>query len=701
MGVGANFICPKHGLRMIFCLNSLLDLLFKPFFMSNRRLFALLVGIDKYQPPIPALDGCVNDMRAMLDYLKRYTFKKGIEFFPLTLTNQEATRFNLVDKLETHLGQAGESDVALFYYSGHGSQEHAHEVFWGIESDQKNETLVCYDSRQPDGMDLADKELATLLDIVAEKNPHILTIIDACNSGSATRSTEDIQVNAHTKARLVEGVPRLSDNKTPRIRMPHSYILPRGIQSERALGLESDSEELIIPNPRHVAMSAARSFQLAKETYLDGQPRGVFTYSLIEVLETTVGALNYNDIIRRVRSLVAQRTYEQNPELDATVPEDVNLEFLDGLTSLSSNYFSLQHDGGDGWTIDGGSAHGIVPPNFSGKTTELAIYEFDATEAQMQDPDQALGTGVVSTVLSGKSRLDLEGGLNLDQNRVYKAKILNIPVQPLPVFLNVSERMEEKIREEAEKSQALKNFITFVGEEAGGTYQLNHMGGKFSISRSADMHDIPLATPIGEDNEAGINQALAQLAHIAQWERIKKLGNPGSHLPSESVKIDLIDPETEQPLMSFSEGYVFHHNALAGQKSQFKIRLTNTSGKKLFCLLAYFSGNFQVEAGLLNVNGLWMEPGDVAWAMDGMKATATMPDALFQLGQTHVDEYLKVIFSTRELNPTLLNMAPIEKMAIPKSTASNHRGLIFESRDTSSFDDWNSNELSFRIERNG
>lgn len=669
--------------------------------MSNRRLFALLVGIDKYQPPVPALDGCVNDMRAMLDYLKRYTFRRGISFFPLTLTNEEATRFNLVEKFESHLGQATENDVALFYYSGHGSQEQAHEVFWDVESDQKNETLVCYDSRLPDGMDLADKELATLLDIVAQNNPHILTIIDACNSGSATRNLDNNRINDHTKARLVQGVPRLSDNQTPRIRMPQSYILPRNVQSERALGLDTDSEELVVPNPRHVSLSAARSFQLAKETYLDGHPRGVFTYSLLEVLETTVGALNYNDIIRRVRSLVAQRTYEQNPELDATIAEDVNLEFLDGVTTLSSNYFSLQFESGDGWTIDGGSVHGIVPPNFTGQTTTLSIYSFDATEEQMADPEQALGKGIVTTVLSGKSRLDLDGGLFLDQTTVYKAQILDIPVQLMPVYLNASERMQEKIAEEFEKNHLAKNFLTIVEEESAGNYQLNHMGGQLQISRSADMHDIPLARPIDQDNEFGIQQALGQLAHIAQWERIKKLGNPGSHLHSEAIKLELIDPDTDMPLANSQEGYVFQHNALAGQRREFKIRLTNVSNKKLFCLLTYFDASFQIQTGLLNVNGLWMEPGDVAMAMDGLKATAAMPDALFHLGITQVDEYLKVIYSTRELNPTLLNLPPIDKMAIPKSTASNHRGLIFTGRDSSSFDDWNSNELSFRIVREG
>ena len=32
-------------------------------------IYALLVGIDDYSPPVPKLRGCVNDIRQMHDYL--------------------------------------------------------------------------------------------------------------------------------------------------------------------------------------------------------------------------------------------------------------------------------------------------------------------------------------------------------------------------------------------------------------------------------------------------------------------------------------------------------------------------------------------------------------------------------------------------------------------------------------------------------
>jgi hypothetical protein len=63
-----------------------------------------------------------------------------------------------------------------------------------IEPDHLDETLVCYDSRTDGSWDLADKELAKLIAEVAEKNPHIVVIMDCCHSGSGTRGSLDSTV---------------------------------------------------------------------------------------------------------------------------------------------------------------------------------------------------------------------------------------------------------------------------------------------------------------------------------------------------------------------------------------------------------------------------------------------------------------------------------------------------------------------------
>ena len=153
-----------------------------------RKLYGLLVGIDKYPGRVPDLRGCVNDIDAFAEYLQGQAAKGDFEEPQLCLLKSEAaTREAIIKGFREHLCQAGPDDIALFYYSGHGSQEQAPEEFWHLEPDRLNETLVCYDSREPGGWDLADKELAKLIHEVSRKNPHTVLILDCCHSGSGTR----------------------------------------------------------------------------------------------------------------------------------------------------------------------------------------------------------------------------------------------------------------------------------------------------------------------------------------------------------------------------------------------------------------------------------------------------------------------------------------------------------------------------------
>jgi hypothetical protein len=107
-----------------------------------------------------------------------------------TLTNEEATRNAVISAFREHLGRAGPEDVALFCYSGHGSQEQAPEEFWSIEPDHLDETLVLYDSRTEGSWDLADKELSKLIAEVATAGVHVVILLDCCHSGSGTRAQE-------------------------------------------------------------------------------------------------------------------------------------------------------------------------------------------------------------------------------------------------------------------------------------------------------------------------------------------------------------------------------------------------------------------------------------------------------------------------------------------------------------------------------
>jgi hypothetical protein len=140
----------------------------------------------------------------------------------------------------------------MFYYAGRGSQEPAPEEFWDIEPDRLNETLVCYDSRTADGNDLADKELAYLIGKVAEKQPHIVVILDCCHSGSGTRDPM-----LQTEERRIP--------KSDRQRPINSYVFaPSEINALAPATRSPDANPSgwNFPRGRHVVFSACRDFEL-------------------------------------------------------------------------------------------------------------------------------------------------------------------------------------------------------------------------------------------------------------------------------------------------------------------------------------------------------------------------------------------------------------------------------------------------------
>ena len=233
--------------------------------MKQRNIYALLVAINDYPNPRHRLDGCINDAKAVQEFLEHRC--QGID--PNTeiqtklhlkiLFDQEATKANIVDTFRSHLAQAQEDDIAFFYYCGHGAQEVCPPQFRYLEPNGKNQSIVCYDSRDPNnpnGYDLADKELAYLISEVAKNNPHFVVAMDCCHSGRGTRSHD----NQHTKSRQI--------NTRADIRPLNTFV---GYEN-----ISPDTKEVKVPRGNHILLSASRNTQTAKETRCDGTQHGVF-----------------------------------------------------------------------------------------------------------------------------------------------------------------------------------------------------------------------------------------------------------------------------------------------------------------------------------------------------------------------------------------------------------------------------------------
>jgi hypothetical protein len=151
---------------------------------------ALLVGVGKYTYPGIDLPGIDLDLERMRDTLNRLGFQDSQI---RTLVDEEATSGAIIANFEGWLRQGvKKDDHVVFYFSGHGSNV---PDLNGDEPDGADEVLVTHDMRRArvNGKSslagvLLDDKMGELLAAIPSRN--VWVIVDACHSGTVTRSFE-------------------------------------------------------------------------------------------------------------------------------------------------------------------------------------------------------------------------------------------------------------------------------------------------------------------------------------------------------------------------------------------------------------------------------------------------------------------------------------------------------------------------------
>ncbi len=149
---------------------------------------ALLVGVGRYAQLDAQLSGVNLDIQMMTEFARILGFEReAIK----VLENEGASTRRVAAAVENWLIEGvGPEDRVLFYFSGHGSQ--IPDVSQD-ENDAFDEVLLLYDAaiqqherhRTLTGV-LVDDDFSAMLARMRSRN--ILVILDACHSGSATRS---------------------------------------------------------------------------------------------------------------------------------------------------------------------------------------------------------------------------------------------------------------------------------------------------------------------------------------------------------------------------------------------------------------------------------------------------------------------------------------------------------------------------------
>jgi hypothetical protein len=301
---------------------------------------ALLVGVDQYRSEtVDDLEGAVNDVRNMKRLLvETFGFLDDEEHIRV-LTDEQATRENILRGIEEHLiTKADRDSIVVFHYSGHGSRMIDTS---GDETDGFDETLVPHDSgRDPDeNHDILDDELNELMARLTRKTPNVTLVLDSCHSGSATRGSG--------KARTVE---------------PDLRAVRGGKSARPATGAGEGRSDLRPERSSYALLSGAAAEELARELKVGGKTYGALTWHLTDEIRRAAvykADVTYRDVMDTVKAKVTARYPSQHPQLEGSGSERY---VFSGRTAKAAPYAVAALAAGGRVRLGVGQVHGARTP---------------------------------------------------------------------------------------------------------------------------------------------------------------------------------------------------------------------------------------------------------------------------------------------------------------------------------------------------
>lgn len=294
--------------------------------MTNK---AFLVGINDYYPIGVGgqdLGGCVNDVQDMANTLVICGFRPNDI---LICTDNRATKANMAKGISSLVADSKRNDSIVFYYSGHGSQMRN----TGEESDMHDEVLCPHDMDFGNNS-LSDNELSNIFSKLPE-GVNLEVILDCCHSGTGTRelvfsqqSTRESSSGSFTTLEEFNKsntlVPRYME---PPIDVKFYLDYTPNAETKWLLSPTDDTREIVLDKLNHTLWAGCRDNQLSYETKIKGVKRGIFTYNLCEILRKVEGKIKRDKLYKLLNAAVQRMNYPQNPQLETSKPELLDMTF--------------------------------------------------------------------------------------------------------------------------------------------------------------------------------------------------------------------------------------------------------------------------------------------------------------------------------------------------------------------------------------
>jgi metacaspase-1 len=289
---------------------------------AKNKKYGIFVGINDYPGIKSDLTGAVNDAQSL-----RTVLISRFRFLPSNtalLLDRQATREGVIGKIKAFGSLAGDGDVLVFHYSGHGSlfpDKYSEELDekqklevdadlgegerYVIPLDYYDSAIVPFDSAEASsgkrwGNLILDDELYGLFAEITKKGATVVFISDSCHSGTIGKAeSSKVRFMSPEQALNVESLadlkPTIPDNQV--------RVETRDMHGS------------------YIALSAAKDNEFAMDSNTGKTLNGLFTANLIAVMKTAPATMTYKRLMDLVRVKVADvstRVFSnaQNPQLD-------------------------------------------------------------------------------------------------------------------------------------------------------------------------------------------------------------------------------------------------------------------------------------------------------------------------------------------------------------------------------------------------
>ena len=585
----------------------------------NQNYYSLHIGVNKYHPnsTVPHLGGCAQDVAALKSFLEEILSKDN--FHSEVLLDDQATYQNIIDYFgEKHLLKAKQDDVVVIQYSGHGAREKAAPEFLNHFPEGFSETLVCYDSRTPTGFDLADKELAVLIDRIASQGAHVVLIMDCCHSGSISR---DLNSDDNPNIKKRQFLAKLDTR-------PYEKYLNGHFSKQYPHG-----EGLSIPSSKHIVLAACRK----NETALEIGGQGFFTTNLVKVLKETNANINYTNLFSKCIVEMARRSQHQHPQFEPSGFFNSQSGFLKRGTTINESFWQMTKTKTK-WEIKCGAIHGL--PISEDKNPIFEILE--------GGEKIGIATSYKVQVDSCYVKLDFVP----ENGKTYDARLISLPDHPILFCLEADAAGQKRLNAALAKNE-LPLFFQ-LEKEIQSSFKVVASESTIEIFRkNGDL----IRKVDGDLDDEVFEDVFSVLNIMAEWEKLLELDNATTTLKKDKVQLIL------HLLGEDADGKIVTTKTLIGNEINLDLKMENgeevplrfqvdilnkDTVNEMNVALFYFSSDFEIIPYYKDT----IPPNKKAIAIDKDEDGDYVE--IFLDGKEGATDHFKLFVSTKEVSTYLL-----------------------------------------------